>query len=245
MVGAWHVLCERDLPVKIDRTVVRSLLLFDRISDADLDRLLTHATARRVTAGDAVFEQGQVAENFFLLVHGRLKVTQVTQDGQQIIVRIVHPGDLFGFAKALQRLDYPGTAKAAAESIILCWPTDLWPQFVEQNPRLAVSAMQTIGQRLEEAHTRIREMSTQEVERRVAHAVLRLSQQAGRQEGHGIRIDFPITKQDIAEMTGTTLHTVSRILTSWEERGLVEGGRQKLLVIDSSGLRSLAEGARD
>jgi CRP/FNR family transcriptional regulator, nitrogen oxide reductase regulator len=137
--------------VKIDRTVMRSLALFDRMSDEDLDRLLAHANARRVAQGDAVFEQGQQAANFFLLLHGRLKVTQVTKDGQQIIVRVVHPGDLFGFARALQRSDYPGTARAATESVILGWPTDLWPRFVEQNPHLAVSAMQTIGQRLEEA----------------------------------------------------------------------------------------------
>lgn len=138
--------------------------------------------------------------------------------------------------RALQRADYPGTATTAAESVILSWQTDLWPQFVEQNPHLAVSAMQTIGQRLEEAHTRIREMSTQEVERRVAHAVLRLSQQAGRKEVDGIRIDFPISRQDIAEMTGTTLHTVSRILSSWETKGLVQGGRRKLLVCNLPGL---------
>ena len=231
--------------MKIDRTVVRSLALFERMSDEDLDRLLAHATARRVPQGDAVFEQGQQAASFFLLLHGRLKVTQVTQDGQQIIVRVVHPGDLFGFAKALQRSDYPGTARPATESVILGWPTDLWPSFVEQNPRLAVSAMQTIGQRLEEAHTRIREMSTEEVERRVAHAVLRLSRQAGRKEEDGIRIDFPISRQDIAEMTGTTLHTVSRILSAWEARGLVEGGRQKLLVRDMNGLSALADGAKE
>ena len=231
--------------MKIDRTVVRSLALFERMSDEDLDRLLAHATARRVAQGDAVFEQGQQAASFFLLLHGRLKVTQVTEDGQQIIVRVVHPGDLFGFAKALQRADYPGSARAATESVILGWPTDLWPHFVEQNPRLAVTAMQTIGQRLEEAHTRIREMSTQEVERRIAHAVLRLSQQAGRKEADGVRIDFPISRQDIAEMTGTTLYTVSRILSAWESCGLVEGGRQKLLIRDLPGLSSLADGARD
>ena len=231
--------------MKIDRSVVRSLTLFDKMSDADLDRLLGHATARRVPQGDAVFEQGQAASSFFLLLHGRLKVTQVTEDGQQIIVRVVHPGDLFGFAKALQRSDYPGTATAATESLALSWPTEIWPQFVEQNPLLAVSTMQTIGQRLEEAHTRIREMSTQEVERRVAHVVLRLSRQAGKQEQGGIRIDFPISRQDIAEMTGTTLHTVSRILSAWEHKGLVEGGRQKLKVCDLPGLALLAEGGHD
>jgi len=105
--------------------------------------------------------------------------------------------------------------------------------------------MQTIGERLEEAHTRIREMSTEEVERRVAHAVLRLARKAGRKEDGGIRIDFPISRQDIAEMTGTTLHTVSRILSAWEGLGLVEGGRQKLLVRNVAGLTELAEGPKD
>ena len=226
----------------IDRSLVRALPLFAKMTDADLDRMLARATLRRVGIGEAVFEQGQKADRFFLLLHGRLKVTQVTSDGQQIIVRMVHPGDLFGFAKALQREDYPGTPTAAAESVVICWPTEVWGQFVEQNPHLAVNAMQTIGQRLQEAHTRMREMATEDVERRVAHAVLRLIEQAGKAEGDGIRIDFQISRQDIAEMTGTTLHTVSRILSAWEGKGLVEGGRQKLLVRDAAGLRLLAEG---
>lgn len=230
--------------MKIDKSLVRSFPLFERMEDADTEALLGHATSRRVPVGEAVFEQGAAATHFYLLLHGRLKVTQVTEDGQQIIVRVVHPGDLFGFAKALQRTDYPGTAMAVAESIALCWPTELWPQFVDRNPRLAVTAMQTIGQRLEEAHARIREMSTQEVEQRVAHAVLRLVKHAGRKEGDAVRVDFPISRQDIAEMTGTTLHTVSRIMSAWEAKGLVEGGRQKLLVKDAEGLLALAESTK-
>jgi len=230
--------------VTIDRTVIKSFALFDSLDDEELDRLLAHAVPRRVPVGGVVFEQGAAADHFFLLLNGHLKVTQVTEDGQQIIVRVVHPGDLFGFAKALQRADYPGTAVAAAESLVLSWPTELWPRFVRQNPDLAISTMQTIGQRLEEAHTRIREMSTQEVERRVAQVVLRLAKKAGRSETGGIRIDFPISRQDIAEMTGTTLHTVSRILSAWEGRGLVEGGRQKLKVTDPAGLAELLARAK-
>lgn len=231
--------------MKVDRTVVRSLPVFERMSDADLDTFLDHASSRRVLQGEAVFRQGQPAHDFFLLLSGRLKVTQVTGDGQQVIVRVVHPGELFGFAIALQRTDYPGTATAATESVVLSWPSALWPQFVEQNGRLAASAIQTIGRQLEDAHTRIREMSTEEVERRVAHAIVRLSEQAGRKEEGGIQIAFPISRQDIAEMTGTTLHTVSRILSAWEARGLVRCGRQKVLVRDRRGLSQLAGGRHD
>lgn len=227
----------------VDRSLVRALPLFARMSDTDLDQLLARASTRRVPVGEAVFEQGQKATQFFLLLHGRLKVTQVTSEGQQIIVRVVHPGDIFGFAQALQRDDYPGTPIAAAESVVLSWPNDVWGSVVEQNPHLAVNAMRTIGQRLQEAHTRIREMSTEEVERRVAHAVLRLIEQAGRREEEGTRIDFPLTRQDVAEMTGTTLHTVSRLFSAWESQGIVKGGRQKLLVRDKERLQALAEGA--
>jgi len=227
--------------VAIDISLVRNLPLFRQMDPAALTRLMQRATPRRVAAGDLVFEQGAEAVTFYLLLHGRLKVSQVTPDGQQVMVRVVHPGDLFGFARALARPDYPGTARAAVESIVVGWPMADWDAVVETNPRLAINAMQTIGQRLDEAHTRLREMSTQEVERRVAHAVLRLADKAGRIEEGGTRIDFPITRQDIAEMTGTTLHTVSRLLSAWEERGLVIGGRQKLTVADAAGLARIAD----
>lgn len=225
----------------IDLSLVRNLPLFRQMEPAALSRLMTRATPRRVGPGDTVFEQGAEAVAFYLLLHGRLKVSQVTPDGQQVMVRVVHPGDLFGFARALARPDYPGTARAAVDSIVVGWPMADWDAMVENNPRLAINAMQTIGQRLDEAHTRLREMSTQEVERRVAHAVLRLAEKAGRTEGGATRIDFPITLQDIAEMTGTTLHTVSRLLSGWESRGLVTGGRQKLTVTDAAGLARIAD----
>src|SRR5262245_36343183 len=103
------------------------------MGDAQLDRLTTQATARRVPQGESVFEQGAPAKSFYLLLHGRLKVTQVTRDGQQIIVRVVHPGDLFGFTRALNRSDYPGTAAAAVDSLVAAWPTESWDSFVEEN----------------------------------------------------------------------------------------------------------------
>jgi len=231
--------------VAIDIRRVRALTLFERMNDAELERFLTHAVSRRVQAGEAVFAQGATATTFYLLIDGRLKVTQVTPDGQQVMVRVVHPGDLFGFARALRREDYPGTARAAVDSSMLGWPMSHWDRVVEGNPRLATKAMQTLGERLDEAHTRIREMSTEEVERRVAHAVLRLIDKAGRRETAGTRIDFPISRQDIAEMTGTTLHTVSRILSAWEGKGLIGGGRQRLVVRDIAGVARLAESQRD
>jgi CRP-like cAMP-binding protein len=230
------------MAASIDKSLVSSLSLFEGMGDDDLDDVLARAVSRRYSAGDAVFEQGQAADQFFVLLHGRLRVTQVNAEGQQTIVRMVNPGDLFGIAKALRRPDYPGTAGAVAESVALAWPMSEWDVILQRHPSFAVNAMQVMGQRLQEAHAKVRELSTEDVERRVAHTVLRLATQSGRKEPGGIRIDFPVSKQDIAEMSGTTLHTVSRILTAWEAAGLVEGGRQKLLVKEAHRLLMIGDG---
>lgn len=227
---------------ELDRSLIKSLTLFEKLDDKQLDAILALASIRRMPQGQAVFKQGQIAEEFFVLLHGRLQVGRVTPDGQQTMVRVVNPGELFGFAKALQRNDYPGTPVAAVESLLLVWPMAAWESVVEHNALMAVNAMHAVGQRLQEAHTRIVEMSTESVERRVAHAILRLIQQSGRKVEDGIAIDFPITRQNVAEMTATTLHTVSRIFSGWEDEGLVRGGRQKLTVLKPHQLLLRAEG---
>lgn len=214
------------------------------MSDEDLDAILALASVRRVPDGTAIFEQGAEATEFFTLLHGRLKVVQTTQDGQQVVVRHVSPGEIFGIARAMRRTDYPATAIAVVDSLALAWPSSQWDAFIARSPVLAMNALQTVGQRLQDAHTRIRELSTEEVERRVAHAILRLVHQAGKKTEEGILIDFPVTRQDIAEMTGTTLHTVSRLLSAWEDMGLVRGGRQRVIVTDAHNLMLIAEHRR-
>jgi CRP-like cAMP-binding protein len=226
---------------KLDRSLIRGLSIFQSMSDEDLDAVLAQASARQFPVGQAVFEQGETATEFFALLHGRLKVVQTTPDGQQVVVRHVSPGDIFGIARAMRRPDYPATAVAVVDSLTLVWPSGHWEAFIARSPVLALNALQTVGQRLQDAHARIRELSTEEVERRVAHALLRLVQQAGRKSEEGILIDFPVTRQDLAEMTGTTLHTVSRVMTAWEAKGIVASARKKVIVRDAHRLHVIAE----
>lgn len=227
---------------RLDRSLIRDLDLFRSLSDTDLDALLATARIQRVAEGGTVFEQGAIADAFFLLLHGRLKAVQTTADGQQVVVRHVNPGDLFGIAMAMRRPDYPASAVAVTDSLVLAWGAADWNGFVGRNPAVALNALETVGERLQDAHTRIRELSTEEVERRIAHAVLRLIGQAGRKTDEGILIDFPITRQELAEMTGSTLHTVSRTLSAWEDQGLVKNGRRRITVCAPHRLRLLADG---
>lgn len=209
---------------------------------ADLDRMIGQARSLRIAKDAAVFEQEGEAHSFFLLLDGHVRVVKATTEGQQVIVRYISPGELLGIAHALGRTTYPATAIAAVDCVVLAWPGRLWPDFAAAFPDFGANTYRTVGNRLQDAHTRVVEMSTEQVDRRVAHALLKLVNQTGRKTDEGILIDFPISRQDIAEMTGTTLHTVSRLLTAWEEQGLVKSGRQKVTVVEPHRLLVLAEG---
>lgn len=228
----------------IDRSVLSDMALFAGLAPGEFDEILREARAVRYPKGTAVFEQGAEADSFFVLLHGHLRVEKTAAQGHQIVVRYVSPGEIFGVAQALAMQRYPATAVAAVESVALCWPSAAWPRLSSKYPSLAAGALQTVGRRLQDTQARVMEISNEQVEQRIAHALLRLAKQAGRKTEAGVEIDFPISRQDVAEMTGTTLHTVSRILSAWEQQGLVEGGRQRIVLRDPHALFGLAEGLR-
>jgi CRP-like cAMP-binding protein len=228
--------------VAVDRSLVANLLMFVGLSPVEQDELLREARSIRYPKGTTVFGQGAESDRFFLLLHGHLRVEKTTSQGQQSIVRYVSAGELFGVAQAMNLTHYPATAVAAVDSIALAWPSSSWHQLIAKYPSLASSALQTVGSRLQDTQARVMEISNEQVEQRVAHALLRLAKQAGRKVDAGVEIDFPISRQDIAEMIGTTLHTVSRILSAWESEGLVVGGRQRIVLRDPHRLHGLAEG---
>lgn len=226
----------------VDRSLVENLSLFAGLAPSDLDVILQEARAARHPKNSNVFEQGEEADSFFVLLNGHVRATKTTPSGQQVVVRYVNPGEMFGVAVAIGIAHYPATATAVDDSVVLVWPAAAWSRLVSKYPALASNTLQMVGSRLQDSHTRVIEMSTEQVERRVAHALLRLIKQSGRKVPEGVEIDFPISRQDIAEMTGTTLHTVSRILSTWESQGLVDGGRQRIVVCDPHRLFTLAEG---
>lgn len=230
---------------RLDPSLIRGLDLFSSMREEELGVVVDAAVPRQVPKGTAMFEQGAPAEEFFLLLDGRLRVSQLTPEGEQVLIRFVVPGEVCGVAVAMRRPDYPGSAAAVVDSLALVWRSRDWPTLCDRVPALARNTLQVVGERLQEAHARIREFSTEETERRVAHTLLRLVRQAGRKTERGILIDFPVSRQDIAEMTGATLHTVSRIMSAWETRGLVGGSRRSILVRESHELFDLAEGGSE
>ncbi len=216
----------------LDARLLNGVPPFSKLDPTQIRTILDLASSRRYAAGVSVFEEGHDADRFYLLLDGYIRVVRITADGEQVIALHIPSGQLFGIAKALGRDTYPATAIAATDSIALSWPTRLWDSFVAQYDGFATETYQTVGTRIGEMNNRIVEMATQQVEQRIACALLRLINQTGRKVTGGIEIDFPITRQDISEMTGTTLHTVSRMMSAWEKQGFVESRRKRITVRD-------------
>lgn len=225
----------------LDTQLIASFPVFEGFAPQDLQAVVTKARSARFAKGTIIFHQGAWADSFYLLLHGRVRAYRLKPDGQQIVVRFVGPGELFGIAKAIGSQIYPANAVAVVDSEALVWPASAWGKLMGQFPALVRNTTRMMGGRLLEAHSRMTEMATEEVMRRVAHTLLRLAQQAGRKTQDGVLIDFPITRQDIAEMSSTTLHTVSRLLSAWEQEGLIESGRQRVLLKDPHRIYLLAE----
>jgi CRP-like cAMP-binding protein len=112
---------------------------------------------------------------------------------------------------------------------------------MEKYPRVALNAIRLLAGRIQEFQDRLRELATERVERRIARTLIRLTRQAGRKTAEGVLIDLPLTRQDLAEMCGTTLYTVSRTLSQWESQGLVRSKREQVLVLFPHGLVQIAE----
>jgi len=221
--------------------LLASIDFFDQLSFQDLDEIASTATHREYGKNTYLFHQGDHARRFYVLVNGKVKLTQLTEEGQQIILRYVSPGEAFAVIAVLSKIPYPVTASTVNRVSLLSWEDQVMLELMKKYPQLAINSLSILANRIQEFQDRFRELATERVERRIARALLRLASQTGRKIDQGILIDFTLSRKDLAEMTGTTLYTVSRTLSQWEKDGLVSSQREQVTILTPHQLVVIAE----
>ena len=224
-----------------DLEILERTELFRGVPVAALHDALAASLRKRVTADEIVLRQGDVATALYVVIVGRLRASQTTADGQQIIVRYLGPGEVAGYTVLAGRDRHPGTVVAVDDTHLFGWTETAIRELMKNHSSIAMNAVALLGERYHEMQIRLRELSTERVEQRIAHTIVRLSRRAGRRTARGIEIAIPLSRQDLAEMSGTTLHTVSRTLSAWEEQGIVNCGRRRVVISDPQRLLSVAE----
>lgn len=213
------------------KSVLQRAAFFADADDAALTAAAETAGELVLKNDESLFLQGEEASYSYLLAWGRVRLDQTTPDGRNVVIRFLGPGDLVGTVAVLRRKPYPATPVAVEDGMALFWSAAAKAKLIAEHPILAANAIDLIGGRLEELQERLQELATQRVERRIAATLLRMVRQAGRRVEDGVEIPFVLSRNEIAEMNATTLHTVSRTLAAWEQEGILSGKRTSHLVI--------------
>ena len=220
---------------------LKKVLLFRDLDDTALKKILQATQIVSRTDGSFFFMESDEALRTFVLALGQVKLSQVSEDGQSVLLGFIGPFREFGIVSAASAVKYPVSAQAVGDSRAFTWKREQIMGFIQDYPVIRDNIIQIMGRQIAEFQSRIRELSTQRVERRIARAILRLAQQSGVKTEQGVLINLPLSRQDLAEMTGTTLYTVSRFLKQWESQGLVLSKREKVIITHPHGLVSIAE----
>lgn len=230
--------------MKLDPMKLRQVSVFQNAPDEDLKLIADHAIERSIEEGEYFFFQGDPATYFYVLVSGRAKLMQVNPAGQQVNLRTINGWQMFGALGAVrEEAVYPASAQALEHSTALAVKSEYLRELMKTRPYLSFDLMKLMTSYIQEMQERYRELATEKVERRVARSLLRLAAQMGTKLDGGIELSF--TRQDLAEMSGTTIYTVSRVLSDWERQGLVEAGRERVLIRNPHGVVSIAEELND
>jgi CRP-like cAMP-binding protein len=228
-----------DIPPAREEGLFRSArrcTLFASLPMKDLRTIVARGYERRLDKRATAFRQGDRADTVYLLLQGRLKLLITGPSGRLIVLAFVGPGEAFGYIAPMAETAHVYTAQALEDSRVIAWPAKVFEDVVGRYPRVARNLLRIIARRLQADSSRLHELVTEPVARRLARAVLRLALSSGSRRAPAVAL----MQQDLAELLGTTPPTLSRILGRWEKQGLVLAGRERIVVTNPDGLAAIA-----
>jgi CRP/FNR family transcriptional regulator len=222
--------------------ILRASPVFASLPQKDLDALAEGAREDRYRARDYVFMEGDAAAWLCVVKTGRVKIVKHSRAGKDVVLELLGPGEVFGGVAVIERRPYPAAAQAMEPSVVVKVPADAVVAVSDRHPGVIREMALMIGRRLRDAHDSVRSLSVDPVEARLAAQLLRLAEREGTRGKEGLALPFHLTRQSLADMTGTTVETTIRVVSRWlrDEIVLDEDGR--LVVRDVGALRDLAEG---
>ncbi len=218
---------------------VRQFPLFSGVSSDDRKEIVLAAHGKKFLRRQTIFVEGDPVREVLLITAGCIKITQVGQNGCEVILRLKGAGELVVSPGFRLGCNHCATARAIQFSTALVWDASVFESISERFPVLRRNSARILGECLLEMEERFREISTERVAPRLSHELVRLLNQVGRRLNGSVEI--ALSRQELAQMTGTTLFTVSRLLSQWEKRGIVSTRRGAVMVCNLQALIELAE----
>ncbi len=207
--------------------------LFAGLTPDERQQLARAATDRRFARGETVFGQGEPAAGMFVVMHGQVKVFQLTPGGHEVVLHLVRPGETLAEAAVFRRGAYPAQARAMKPSRLLFLPAQVLLQAILQNPDLALRMLASLSNRLREFAGMLGEQQSGTAVARLSGWLLR---QSGDAEGN-VRLEM--SRETLASLLGLTRETLSRSFSRLRAMGLIAMNRREIRLLDPEGLRAL------
>jgi CRP-like cAMP-binding protein len=229
--------------MKISPHDLRQVDVFAGVTDDDLNKIVQNSFLRSIEEGEFFFFQGDPAEYVYVLTSGQVKLLQSNPNGKQVNIRTIQPWEMFAALGAVRKnATYPASAQAIQDSAALLTSSEFMSEMMQSRPYLAMGLTRLMTSLIQDIQARYRELATERVEQRIARTLLRLASQIGQRMDQGTTmVELSFTRQDLAEMAGTTLFTVSRTLSDWEKSGYIEAGRERIRIKNPHELVKIAE----
>ena len=201
--------------------LLRSCALFSRLTSEDRRKVAEISIARHYDKGDQVFAEGDPSELIFTIVSGRIKVVKAIPGGKELILEILGPGDPLGAIAAYEARPYPASALALEEAVCIASRRAAFMGLLETCPSLVRGMLGGFSLRVIELGKRLGEITGSRVEARFAQIFLKLADRLGRPQNPGIFLPLVLSRQDLADLAGTTMETSIRIMSRWGKEGVV------------------------
>jgi CRP/FNR family transcriptional regulator, nitrogen oxide reductase regulator len=214
---------------------------FRTLPAADRAQLAAATHERSYDRGATVFAAGQPADSVWAVKEGLVHIVKYGASGRELVAEVIPPGELFGAIVALENRPYPATAVAAEPSVVWRIPSAVARELCQKYPALRAAILEQVSSRLRSAHERLQSLALEPVEQRFARMLLMLAAKLG-QEKDGLRV-VNATRQELADMIGTTVETAIRITSKWQRDGVVRAARHQITLADPAALRAIADGS--
>jgi len=218
---------------------IKMVTLFNTLNaqeEKEVSRYLTNDTFRKK---ESIFSEGDSSDWFYIVKKGKVKITKLSQEGKEIILEVISPMEFFGGIAVLRGFPYPANSVAMEDTEVLKISRKDLLSLLDRFPDLMYCMAMNIGDRIKGSHETLKSIALEKVEARIASLLLKLSDKAGEKLPEGVLINMRLTKQDIAEMVGTTVETSIRTMSKLTKAGVVSLKAGKIVIRDPDKLKSL------
>jgi len=218
---------------------IKKVSIFNTLSPEDTKEISRYLVPETYTKKEGVFSEGDPSEWLYIVKKGKVKITKLSNEGKEIILEIVPPNEIFGGIAVARGFPYPANAVAMEETEILKLSRRNLLSIMDRFPDLMYAMAMNIGDRIKDTHETLKNIALEKVESRIASLLIKLSDKAGEKVPEGVAINMKLTKQDIAEMVGTTVETSIRTMSKLTKAGLLTAKSGKIIIRDLEKLESL------